>query len=1151
MALIEIFEKPIDRSIEGVIKADDKTNLIQELEEYVITNEIEGKLENFLGAYNNYQNSNGVWISGFFGSGKSHLLKMLSLVLENQSIDGDKALDIFIDKPAFKENKFFCKDMEKAVSIPSQSILFNIASSADDVNTDQDYSILSVFAKVFDEMCGYCSRIPYIADLERDLDEADLLDSFEDKIKALTNEDWSFVRDRHLRFSDQVDSAYNKVTKQSKKDILETYSDEYSLSIEDFAKRVNEYINTKEDNFRLNFFVDEVGQYIAGNIKLMLNLQSIAESLATVCKGHAWIVVTAQEEMKDVVGDMNLQQNNDFSRVQDRFKIRMNLTSQDVAEVIQKRLLLKNSEASNDLTAIYKKQQNNFATLFNFLDGAQTYKNYRDKEHFIYCYPFIPYQFRLFQDTMQGLSSHNAFEGAHRSVGERSMLDVFRHVAIAISDYDLGRLATFDLMFEGVRSALKSQIQNTILKAENELENSFAIRILKTLFLVKWVEGIKTTLNNTCVLMIDSFEHDNKVLRKNVEEALDLLEQQTYIKRKGTEYEYLSDEEKNIEQEIKIIEIENKDLLEGLSDYVFVHIIKENKIKYVENNQDYSYNRKLDGNLQSSERHELSINVITPLHPDAGKSDTFLMDSMGLDELFVVLPADKKLIQNLQLYNKTKKYLRQNTDQADPVIRGILTERGIQNQQLEKELITQLKELIAQSVLVLNGSKLDDITTSDPKSKIITGFNELIRNTYINLEMLPSNVTYRESDLSVYLDTSQGGLITDLSKSELEILAFVQTNNDRAIRTSYKSLIEHFEKKPYGWPRVAISCLTAKLYAQAKIELRKDGAILEGNVLKDALTSNREWGHVSIDPQADFSPQQIRELKTFYTDYFDQPPASTDARNLGNETAQAFVKVIDELKELLRQSNDFTFLEQLDSVISTDLDVVKEKDYSWYLTELPEKTDNLLKTKEELIDPIQRFMESGQKDIYVSAKRFVDDNQDNSHYIESDDFDSIKETLDDQECFKGDKIRNMESKLINVKDKLTQIIQEKRVSEIAKVKKQKVRFEKIDGYDDLNQDQKEKVNSAYEGLEQEINTTDVIDVIPGKFNKFENEKYLELLGMLSQKPDKPDPTKYISKSDVQVDFKGLIESEQDVNDYSEKLKEAYLKELKAGKKIKL
>lgn len=87
MKLNEIFEKPIDRPIEGVIKADDLDSLKLEVEEYVITNEVSKRLENFFDGYNEYKHANGVWYSGFFGSGKSHLLKMLSLLLENREIN--------------------------------------------------------------------------------------------------------------------------------------------------------------------------------------------------------------------------------------------------------------------------------------------------------------------------------------------------------------------------------------------------------------------------------------------------------------------------------------------------------------------------------------------------------------------------------------------------------------------------------------------------------------------------------------------------------------------------------------------------------------------------------------------------------------------------------------------------------------------------------------------------------------------------------------------------------------------------------------------------------------------------------------------------------------------------------------------------------
>jgi predicted ATPase len=81
MQLHSIFAKPVDRPIEGVIKADDDTSLRTEVDEYVLTNEIEKRLERFFDAYNDYQGANGVWISGFFGCGKSHLLKMLALLL--------------------------------------------------------------------------------------------------------------------------------------------------------------------------------------------------------------------------------------------------------------------------------------------------------------------------------------------------------------------------------------------------------------------------------------------------------------------------------------------------------------------------------------------------------------------------------------------------------------------------------------------------------------------------------------------------------------------------------------------------------------------------------------------------------------------------------------------------------------------------------------------------------------------------------------------------------------------------------------------------------------------------------------------------------------------------------------------------------------
>src|SRR5690606_34952757 len=134
---------------------------------------------------------------------------------------------------------------------------------------------------------------------------------------------------------------------------------------------------------------------------------------------------------------------------------------------------------------------------------------------------------------------------------------------------EIGQLATFDLMFEGIRTALKSYIQRAIIQAEHHLDEPFAIRLLKTLFLVKYVKELKPTLRNLCVLMLDSFNQDLPGLRKKVEEALNLLEQQTYVQRNGEAYEYLTDEEKDVEQEIKNTEVDSADVAAELEKMVF------------------------------------------------------------------------------------------------------------------------------------------------------------------------------------------------------------------------------------------------------------------------------------------------------------------------------------------------------------------------------------------------------------------------------------------------------------------------------------------------------------------------------------------------------------------------------------------------------
>lgn len=343
MILRESFVHQIDRSIETVIKADDANHIAQEVNEYVITAELSKKLELFFAAYKDTTPGvveNGVWISGFFGSGKSHLLKILSYVLENKEYEGRHVGQVFADKAA--DNALLRADILSAIRIPSKSILFNIDQKAAIVSKNQPDAILSVFYKVFNDYIGYYGSQGHVADFERALDRQGQYEAFKNAIQAISGREWTDLRLDYGLEEDTIAEALAQVRgnrPDDNRNVLEVYYRDYKLSVEDFCERVAEYIAKLPKGTRLNFFVDEIGQYIADNTKLMLNLQTIAETLATRTKGQSWILVTSQEDMSRILGDMNARQGNDFSRIQARFTTKLNLTSANVDEVIQKRLL--------------------------------------------------------------------------------------------------------------------------------------------------------------------------------------------------------------------------------------------------------------------------------------------------------------------------------------------------------------------------------------------------------------------------------------------------------------------------------------------------------------------------------------------------------------------------------------------------------------------------------------------------------------------------------------------------------------------------------------------------------------------------------------------------------------------------------------------
>ena len=1036
--IADIFAKDVNRHIEGVIKADDATDLDTEVQEYVLTGEIASALEIMLETYTapHFEGGNGVWISGFFGSGKSHLLKMLAHLLGDvpgQTYDRSGIINAF--KTKAEGNAFLTALLTKCAGIDATSLLFNIDQKATLIAKNQTDALLRVFVKVFDELRGYYGNQPHIARFERDLDKRGIYQQFQEAYAGIAGRPWHQGRENGILEEANITKAYAQVVgdaSEAPTKILAKYRDETRVSIEDFADEVAAWLDTQSPNHRLLFLVDEVGQFIGSETKLMLNLQTIVETLNTKCGGRAWVFVTSQEDMDKVIGDRNKSQANDFSKIQARFTTRMKLNSQNVEEVIEKRLLDKNTTGETVLASLYDEQQANFRTLFDFVDGAKTYSNYADEENFVDIYPFVPYQFPFFQAALVGLSEHNVFEGRHSSVGERSMLAVVQEVTVKLTDKPVGSLVPFDLMLTGIRQAVKSAAIRNIATAEKQLpsdQRDIALRLLRALFLVKYIDDFNATSRNLAVLLYDHFGQDLTELNTQVKQALELLEQQTYIQRNGTKYEYLTNEEQEIEQEIKNTDIDSSEVSRLLIDIIRGDVVKQSSFRNVPTGRDFKFGLQLD-NVTYGTQHDLTINYISAFGEYEtgmlGRMDVIKAHSANRDELRVVLGDDGRLYQDLRLAVQTKKYVqRKRSTSLTPTQQRILDQRGQHVFELESELKDRVRQAIKNATFIINGSEIA-VSATEPEARVEEGFNQLISRTYTQLSLL-GGVEYSETGIAAIVQEPTpsldvGNVRDKLQDAADEVNSFILGQRKLGINVTVKRIVEQFEAKPYGWPLAAALSAVARLYSHSQVTLSIDSQPLKRTEVAEALRNANKRPTTVVAEQRQFDPGKVQQVRRFTQDFFGEATLPTDPMELAAILQEKLGSERRELQATRRDASQYPFITVLDEPIEL-LDQVVDKDADWYLDGFTAHIGGLLDAKQDAIDPIQAFLTGSQRVIFDDATRLWAANQANFAYLGNGEADQVKAFLDDPKTFRGNGINRLKEAAAALKSATDEAVQ--------------------------------------------------------------------------------------------------------------------------------
>ena len=1006
MKIREMFHKGIDREINGVIKVGqkDKENVYQELDEYVVTEELNKYMNRFFDAYKRgltgRTDKMGVWISGFFGSGKSHFLKILSYILSDKIVvnpdDGTEhtASSFFLDGVKVTDKKLQDKIRDVAsYSNDTDVILFNVDSkSASDSKTNKE-AIKDVFMKVFNEYLGYCGSIPFLADFERKLDESGKYQQFKDKFFEVSGTVWEEAREDYYFIQDEIIeavSALGIMSEEAARNWAANAESTYSFSIDQFADYVRKYCKKKGENHHVVFLVDEIGQYIADDSKLMVNLQTVAEDLGTACQGKVWIAVTSQQDIDSITKTMG----DDFSKIQGRFNTRVSLTSADVAEVIRKRILYKKDNAAAILRDLYDQNESVIKNIITFSEGTPHMPLYENADDFAEVYPFIPYQFKLLGDVLTSIRQYSS-SGKHMADGERSMLALFKEAAQKYEEEREGILVPFNAFYSAVDDFIDHTHRIVITTASrNPRLDAFDVELLKVLFMIKHVNTFKGDIENLTTLMISYIYEDTLDLKKKVEVSLRKLCDEMLVQKNGDRYVFLTNEEQEAENAIRNIYIDPTETVNHVAQVAFEEVIvmPNNKYRY-SNRYQFSFNTKIDDRFyKNNSANGITLHLLTAY---SGEEDDIALGMLSAQEKSVVV----RMSDSYPYLTETESMKKIEAFLNNPDLTALTDYEVIQaNKRKERsEIAKRVKDFVRMALetsdIYVNGEKAST-KSKDVTARINEAFEKLVGSVYSKLKdmetepgtsdiqnMLRKNMAQMTLNLAEIKEPNSGALN--------EVIDAVRYAGRTGAKFSLKAALDKFMSAPYGYIEEDVEFLIATLYKKGKISLKMNSVIYSpaSTSADDAFKyiTRREFRE-KILLELKEVPQNVwvQSVKDIIHDFFGRTVMTDDTDSLMRDfrsycsTKKAYIE--DVLKEDYGKGSPLPGKALLEKAVRLMDTVMVIGDPMTFYKRVHELYDDFEEVADQMVD-LNGFLGGPQKDKYLKAYRTLQFYEASKNYI--------------------------------------------------------------------------------------------------------------------------------------------------------------------------
>lgn len=826
MKFKELYLKNIDRELNPAVSADDLSDETAktEIDEYVFTDEIINGIAGVIGGIKKAGTShNGIWVSGYFGSGKSHFMKFVdycfsskfgsaahqrmreAVELRDPMTHSESTSDVMIAD--WNEIQIWLDKAEV------ETVIFNVGS-VHDSHAAEGLEFIEVFWNQFNKMRGYNGfSIPLAQFVEAPLDKAGKFGAFKAR---LADEGFDWERDATDLATTEVDMVLDLA-----KELLPSLSidvirerlvkNDMVLSVAAFLDELRKYVETKPKNYRLVFFADEISQFIDGRKALLLQLQQIVTGFRNVCKDKVWLICTAQLDLSEMLDTCAVNEaSDDFGKIKGRFEIRVALKGTNVDFITKKRILEKKPECEIDLRNAYEKNKPAIDAQYLLPAG---YERYPDADAYVDAYPFVPYQFKLVAQVFNAFQIKGYIDREVKD-NARSVLNVTFGVAKATKENDVGTFVSFDqffgTMFEGSLSAPgQRSLKNAADIAATYPENAtFARRVVNVLFMVcnldaPVLQTFPATVDNVTTLLLRDLDTPKLTIKHEVEAVIRYLCDKNVLQAlpaKGTRpetFQFYTEDEIEVATAIKSKTVDNNTMADELQKVIFQAVGKlANKESF--HSGGFSVGVDILG------RHFLNSNpaVAVSFRVDANGDSLGVVSLKNNDNCLCffmadLYAADTSFKNAFNWYCQAQMYFKNTAATTETRAKTFQRFREKATETLKEKIEPAVKKMLG-TCPVLSGQIELPLTAEKPSDRYRNAMKLHLSKLYSHageVDGCPTDSKTLAEKIKRPV-SKHDALLDEMTHAENTVENYL---NSKAADLSVTDVVDHFRKTPYGW----------------------------------------------------------------------------------------------------------------------------------------------------------------------------------------------------------------------------------------------------------------------------------------------------------------------------------------------------------------